>query len=125
MDADFNGKEMAEVSCEGKEENLNAQSQQKSQQQIKRGNFVVYTSDGSRFSILLEYLGSPIFQELLKMSKDEYGLPRNGLVILPCNADFMNYVVSLIQSMMPEDVEKALLLSMANAHCCNDPPASR
>ncbi|KAL5984139.1 hypothetical protein ACLOJK_018241 [Asimina triloba] len=82
-----------------------------------KGSFVVYTTDGGRFSFPLAYLGSPIFEELLKMSEDEYGLPSDGPITLPCNSVFMNYIVSLIQSVMLEDVEKALLLSMANGRC--------
>ncbi|KAL5984131.1 hypothetical protein ACLOJK_018233 [Asimina triloba] len=82
-----------------------------------KGHFIVYTTDGRRFTIPLAYHNSPIFQEFFKLSEDEYGLPSNGPITIPCDAAFMKYVVSFLQRAVPEDVERALLLSMASGRC--------
>ncbi|XP_010266110.1 PREDICTED: auxin-responsive protein SAUR64-like [Nelumbo nucifera] len=77
-----------------------------------KGHFVVYTADKRRFVIPLTYLNSNIFRELFRMSEEEFGLPRNGPITLPCDAAFMEYVVSLVQGHASKDLEKALLISM-------------
>ncbi|KAL6000430.1 hypothetical protein ACLOJK_024126 [Asimina triloba] len=82
-----------------------------------KGHFVVYTGDGRRCAIPLAYHNSLIFQELFELSEDEYGLPCNGPITIPCDAAFMQYIVSFLQRAMPEDKEKALLLSMATRRC--------
>ncbi|XP_010549559.1 PREDICTED: auxin-responsive protein SAUR66, partial [Tarenaya hassleriana] len=53
---------------------------------VERGCFVVYTSDKRRFVLPITYLTESIFQELLKMSEDEFGLPGNGPITLPCDS---------------------------------------
>ena len=63
-----------------------------------KGHFVVYTSDKKRFMVPLGYLESIIFVELLKMSEDEFGLPCDGPITLPCDAVFMDYILSLLRS---------------------------
>ncbi|KAL5984128.1 hypothetical protein ACLOJK_018230 [Asimina triloba] len=82
-----------------------------------KGHFIVYTTDGRRFAIPLGYHNSPIFQELFKLSEDEYGLPSDGPITIPCNGAFMQYVLSSLQIAMPKHVERSLLLSMANGRC--------
>ncbi|XP_058080604.1 auxin-responsive protein SAUR64-like [Magnolia sinica] len=82
-----------------------------------KGHFVVYTIDGKRFMAPLEYLDSPIFQELFKMSEDVFGLPSNGPITLPCDTVFMDYVISLVQRRISRDVEEAFLLSIAASRC--------
>ncbi|XP_059434898.1 auxin-responsive protein SAUR64-like [Corylus avellana] len=82
----------------------------------KEGHFVVYTTDNKRFVVPLEYLSQNVFRELLRMSEEEFGLPGNGPITLPCESAFMEYVVSLVQWQMPVDLEKALLTSMATCH---------
>lgn len=63
----------------------------------EKGNFAVYTADGSRFAVSLAYLENPIFIELLKMSEEEYGLQGNGPITLPCDGVFMDFLVSLVE----------------------------
>ena len=63
----------------------------------EKGNLAVYTADGRRFVLPLAYFHNPIFVELLKMSEEEFGLPGNGPITLPCEGVFMDYVVSLVQ----------------------------
>lgn len=82
-----------------------------------KGHFVVYTADGRRFVVPLAYLSTPIFIQLLEMSEEEFGLPGNGPITLPCDAVFMDYVVSLVGRCACKEVEKALLVSIAAGRC--------
>ncbi|KAH7692257.1 Small auxin-up RNA protein [Dioscorea alata] len=77
-----------------------------------KGHFIVYTSEGKRFMVPLEYLDSRIFQELFRMSEEEYGLPVDGPITLHCNAVFMEYIMLLLQKQASKDVERALLSSI-------------
>ncbi|KMT01292.1 hypothetical protein BVRB_9g213080 [Beta vulgaris subsp. vulgaris] len=78
------------------------------------GHFVVYTTDGKRFIIPLAYLKSQIFIELLKIAEEEYGVPSSGPIMLPCDSNFMDYAISMIQRSVTEDMEKALVMSLAS-----------
>lgn len=83
----------------------------------EKGHFVVYATDEKRFVIPLAYLKNNVIRELFKMAEDEFGLPSCGPITLPCDAVFMEYVVSLIQRGAAKDVEKALLMSLATTRC--------
>ncbi|KAK6121520.1 hypothetical protein DH2020_044736 [Rehmannia glutinosa] len=83
----------------------------------EKGSFIVYTIDKVRFSFPIAYLNSLIFRELLRMSEEEFGLPRDGPITLPCDSQFVGYVTSLIQKKATIQVEKALLLSIAPFRC--------
>ncbi|KAK2999924.1 hypothetical protein RJ639_024242 [Escallonia herrerae] len=50
------------------------------------GHFVVYSDDGRRFVIPLVYLNNKVLRQLLKMSEEEFGLPGDGPITLPCDA---------------------------------------
>ncbi|KAA8546158.1 hypothetical protein F0562_020948 [Nyssa sinensis] len=78
-----------------------------------KGHFIVYTNDQRRFVIPLVYLNNEIFRELLKMSEEEFGLASDGPITVPCDAFFMEYIVSLIRRGVAKDLEKALLMSVA------------
>ncbi|KAL4186546.1 hypothetical protein AMTRI_Chr09g34480 [Amborella trichopoda] len=78
------------------------------------GHFVIYTIDGSRFVIPLTFLNRPIFQELLLMAEEEYGLTGCRPLTVPCESFVMDYIVSLLNKNASKEVEKALV-SMA---CC-------
>ncbi|KAK1571905.1 hypothetical protein Q3G72_024707 [Acer saccharum] len=82
-----------------------------------KGHFVVYTTDGRRFTFPISYLINHIFQQLLKMSEEEYGLPSNGPITLPCDAIFMEYAVSLIQGCVNRNLYEAFLKSVASSRC--------
>ncbi|KAK2637478.1 hypothetical protein Ddye_032270 [Dipteronia dyeriana] len=43
-----------------------------------KGHFVVYTTDGRRFTFPISYLSNLFFQQLLRMSKEEFSLPSIG-----------------------------------------------
>ncbi|KAK3206786.1 hypothetical protein Dsin_020832 [Dipteronia sinensis] len=62
----------------------------------EKGHFVIYTFDQKRFVIPLAYLNNDIFQELLKLFEEEFGLSSdetNYIVMLPCDAAFMTCIV--------------------------------
>ncbi|KAK0583395.1 hypothetical protein LWI29_036479 [Acer saccharum] len=82
-----------------------------------KGHFVVYTADQRRFVLPISYLSNQIFQELLWMSEEEFGLPSNGPITLPCDAVFMEYAVSLIQGCVDRHLQEALVVSIANSRC--------
>lgn len=63
----------------------------------ERGNFVVYTMDQKRFEFPMKYLSNSIIRELLRLSEEEFGLPRDGPIKLPCDATFLAGIISLIQ----------------------------
>ncbi|XP_052193885.1 auxin-responsive protein SAUR68-like [Diospyros lotus] len=61
-----------------------------------KGHFVIYTSDQKRLEIPVLYLGNKIFRELLKISEDEFGLPKDGPIIFPCDEVLIKYIASLL-----------------------------
>lgn len=77
----------------------------------EKGHFVVYSTDRKRFTIPLEYINCNIFQELLRMSEEEFGLPSNGPLVMPCDSVVMEYIVSLAQRGAAGSLEGALLNS--------------
>ncbi|KAJ9165888.1 hypothetical protein P3X46_020704 [Hevea brasiliensis] len=72
-------------------------------QVVQKGHFVVYSIDKKRFVVPLHYLNHQIFKELFKMSEEEFGLPGTGPIILPCDAVFMEYVISLVKQHASEE----------------------
>ncbi|XVE67239.1 hypothetical protein DITRI_Ditri08aG0144200 [Diplodiscus trichospermus] len=83
----------------------------------EKGHFVVYSADEKRYVLPLEYLKNEIVMELFKLAEDEFGLPSNGHLILPCDAACMEYVIGLIKRKASKDVEKALIMSVASDRC--------
>ncbi|XP_017187798.2 auxin-responsive protein SAUR67-like [Malus domestica] len=84
----------------------------------EKGNFVVYTIDKRRFVLPLSYLSNHIFQELFKISEEEFGLSSSEPITLPCDSIFMNYMVSLVKrGCFNVDTEKALLNSIITRSC--------
>lgn len=81
-----------------------------------KGHFVFYTTDHRRFAMPLAYLRSNIFQELFKMSEEEFGLGCDGPMTLPCEAVFIDYIISLIKRGVPGNIEGALINSIATCH---------
>ncbi|XWS67668.1 hypothetical protein CRYUN_Cryun04dG0025700 [Craigia yunnanensis] len=84
---------------------------------VEKGHFVVYSADEKRFVLPLEYLKNEIVMELFKLAEEEFGLPRNGHLMLPCDAAFMEYVIGLIKRKASKEVEKALLMSVVSGRC--------
>ncbi|KFK44768.1 hypothetical protein AALP_AA1G300600 [Arabis alpina] len=84
---------------------------------VEKGCFVVYTADKARFAFPIRYLSNSVFQELLKISEEEFGLPSGGPITLPFDSVFLEYLIKLIQRRMDGDTEKALLTSISSARC--------
>ncbi|KAL4317886.1 hypothetical protein GQ457_18G019340 [Hibiscus cannabinus] len=84
---------------------------------VEKGHFVVYSVDQKRFVLPLEYLNNKIVMELFNLAEEEFGLPGDGLLVLPCDANFMEYVIALIKRKPSKEVEKALILSVSTGHC--------
>ncbi|KAK3037710.1 hypothetical protein RJ639_031081 [Escallonia herrerae] len=80
-------------------------------------HFVVYSNDGRRFMIPLVYLNNKVLRQLFTKSEEEFGLPGDGPITLPCDAFLMEYIISLIRRGVAEDLEKALLASVFRSHC--------
>ncbi|KAK8625300.1 hypothetical protein V6N13_090174 [Hibiscus sabdariffa] len=84
---------------------------------VDKGHFVVYSVDQKRFVLPLEYLKNKIVMELLNLAEEEFGLPGNGLLIMPCDATFMEYVIALIKRKPSKELEKALIMSVSTGRC--------
>ncbi|GMP67040.1 hypothetical protein CsSME_00027163 [Camellia sinensis var. sinensis] len=84
---------------------------------VDKGHFTVYTADQKRFVIPLVYLNNDIFRVLLKVAEEEYGLPRDGPITLPCDAVFMDDVASLIRRHTAKDLQRELLTTITSG-CC-------
>ncbi|KAK6240677.1 hypothetical protein SCA6_006066 [Theobroma cacao] len=57
---------------------------------VEKGHFVVYSADQKRFMLPLEYLKKEIVRQLFKLAEEEFGVPSNGPLILPCDAVFLH-----------------------------------
>ncbi|KAM0947379.1 putative small auxin-up RNA [Dioscorea sansibarensis] len=79
---------------------------------VEKGHFNVYTIDGKRFMIPLAYLRNVVFTKLLKISEEEFGLPSDGPITLPCDAVSMEYVLSMLRRGVSEEVERVLISSI-------------
>ncbi|GFY95815.1 SAUR-like auxin-responsive protein family [Actinidia rufa] len=79
-----------------------------------KGHYVVYTAGQRRFMIPLVYLNNEIVRELFKLSEEEFGLPSDGPITLPCDSVFMEYVILLIQRGVAINLEKALLATVSS-----------
>ncbi|WOL18905.1 hypothetical protein Cni_G27702 [Canna indica] len=82
-----------------------------------RGHFVVYSSEGKRFMVPLAFLNSGVFQELLRLAEEEFGFSGDGPILLPCDAVFLEYVLSLLKRRGSEDAEREMLISGFMRHC--------
>ncbi|KAJ9129678.1 hypothetical protein P3X46_035312 [Hevea brasiliensis] len=51
------------------------------------------------------------------MAEEEFRLPSKGPLALPCDAEFLEYVISLMKQQVTGDIEKALIMSIAS--CCS------
>nr|GMD84341.1 auxin-responsive protein SAUR68-like [Ipomoea batatas]GME14782.1 auxin-responsive protein SAUR68-like [Ipomoea batatas] len=88
---------------------------------VNKGHFVVYTADQKRFVVPLSYLENEIIRQLLSMSEEEFGLPSDGPITLPCDAVFMDYIISLLSRGLSRELEIALLNSVTSYRCSSAP----
>ncbi|KAJ0233675.1 Auxin-responsive protein SAUR64 [Hirschfeldia incana] len=84
---------------------------------VEKGCFVVYTADKARFAFPLSYLSNSVFQEMLKIAEEEFGLPTSGPITLPFDSAFLEYLIRLIERRIDGDTERALLMSISSARC--------
>ncbi|XP_050210598.1 auxin-responsive protein SAUR68-like [Mercurialis annua] len=84
-----------------------------SSSKAEKGHFVVYSADQKRFLLSLEYLNNEIIRELFDMAEEEFGLPSGGPLMLPCDAELMEYAICLIKNKATRDAEQALLTCVA------------
>ncbi|XP_074561538.1 auxin-responsive protein SAUR64-like [Curcuma longa] len=89
-----------------------------------KGHVFVYTADGKRFMVPLKYLSSTVFRELLRRSEEEFGLPTDGPITLPCGAACMESVISLLHSRGTRDVERVVLESICSGGRCTSEAAT-
>lgn len=68
----------------------------------KKGHFTVYTKEGKRFVLPLDYLNHPILQVLLEMAEDEFGTTIDGPLKIPCDGSFMDHVIVLVRKSMSD-----------------------
>ncbi|PIN10492.1 hypothetical protein CDL12_16914 [Handroanthus impetiginosus] len=83
---------------------------------VDKGHFAIYTADRKRFAVPLAYLNNAVFRQLLKMSEEEYGLPSDGPIVLPCDSLFMDLAICLIRQGRAGDLQE-VLLKFARTRC--------
>ncbi|XWS62598.1 hypothetical protein CRYUN_Cryun06bG0024700 [Craigia yunnanensis] len=54
------------------------------------------------------------------MCEEEFGLPSDGPIRLPCDSVVMNYIVSLLLRGLDKDLEKAVVNSVASSRCSSN-----
>ncbi|CAN8312712.1 unnamed protein product [Cochlearia groenlandica] len=62
----------------------------------KKGHFSVYTREGRRFVLPLDYLKHPIFKVLLEMAEEEFGSTICGPLQIPCDGCLMDHILMLL-----------------------------
>ncbi|MBA0844567.1 hypothetical protein Goarm_023372 [Gossypium armourianum] len=80
---------------------------------VVKGCFVIFTTDKRHFVIPLAFLSNCIFRELFKMSEEEFVLPSDGPITLPCDSVFMNYIISIVKRGLSKDLERAVVNSIS------------
>lgn len=70
---------------------------------------MVYSKDNNPFLVPLCYLKQPIFRVLLEMAEEEYGLTFHGPLRIPCEKEFVEFILCLLRRNGAEEVEKAVL----------------
>ncbi|KAE8724911.1 auxin-responsive family protein [Hibiscus syriacus] len=84
---------------------------------VDKGHFVVYSVDQKRFVLLLEHLNNKFVMDLFNLAEEEFRLPGNSLLVMPCDATLMEYVIDLIKRKQSKEVEKALIMSVSTGRC--------
>ncbi|KAH1122728.1 hypothetical protein J1N35_005888 [Gossypium stocksii] len=84
---------------------------------VGKGYFVAYTMDKKLFLIPLAFLNNSIFQVLLKMSEEEFGLSSNRPSTFLCDSVIMSYIVLLVRRGLAKDLEKAVVNSITSNSC--------
>lgn len=69
----------------------------------KKGHFAVYTKDGKRYVLPLDYLYHLILQVLLEMAEDEFGATIDGPLKVPCYRSLLDHIIMLVRKSMFHD----------------------
>ncbi|CAL1403261.1 unnamed protein product [Linum trigynum] len=88
----------------------------------RRGYFVVYTADKTRYVLPLKYLKSDVIVKILRMSEEEFGFSSDKPIVLPFDNSVMDRIISLLlysQQSADEMLEKVPVNSMASAKGCS------
>ncbi|RCV12796.1 hypothetical protein SEVIR_2G306800v4 [Setaria viridis] len=82
-----------------------------------KGHCAVYSADGARFEVPLACLGTAVFAELLRMSREEFGFAGGdgGRITLPCDAAVVEYAMCLLRRGASAELEQAFLSTMATS----------
>jgi hypothetical protein len=82
-----------------------------------KGHCVVYSADGARFEVPLACLGTAVFAELLRMSREEFGFVSGdgGRITLPCDAAVVEYAMCLLRRGASVELEQAFLSTMSTS----------
>nr|GMD03841.1 auxin-responsive protein SAUR68-like [Ipomoea batatas] len=87
---------------------------------ISKGHFAIYTADQKRFVVPIVFLDNEIIRQLLLISEEEFGLPSDGPITLPCDAVFMEYVILLLRQGVGIELQNALLTSVTSNRCSSN-----
>ncbi|CAI0545261.1 unnamed protein product [Linum tenue] len=87
----------------------------------RRGYFVVYTVDKTRYVLPLKYLKSEVVMEILRMSEEEFGFSTDKPIVLPFNTTVMDQIISLLSSQQDGDggIEQVPINDIATAKGCS------
>jgi Auxin responsive protein len=90
-------------------------------QLAQKGHFVVYSVDGRRFEMPLDYLNNGIIDMLFKSSEEEFGYSAGGPITVACDGVLMEYLTDLMRRQVSEEVERAVvnLLSFPCQQACS------
>ncbi|KAF3783222.1 hypothetical protein EJ110_NYTH18545, partial [Nymphaea thermarum] len=113
----------AEYGNKRKKKNISWWSSCSEEQQRKNNTRRPFCSLFSRWQkahgvmVPLSYLHLPIFQELLRMAEEEFGLDINGAIIFPCDSAFIEYVMFLLRRDLHREVENVLMALFSRQSC--------
>ncbi|XP_020254902.1 auxin-responsive protein SAUR68-like [Asparagus officinalis] len=82
-----------------------------------KGHIFVYSSDSKRFMIPLSFLGQTIFRELFRLAEEEFGLPKDGPIVLPCDALSLAGIISMLHRRGSKDEKSDALMFSAGDQC--------
>lgn len=69
----------------------------------------MYTKEGKRFVVPLRYLNHPIFRVMLELAEEEFGTVVHGPLQVPCEEEFMDYILSVLRKNPSREVENGLI----------------
>lgn len=65
---------------------------------VPKGHFAVYAGENrSRYIIPISYLSKPEFQSLLHQAEEEFGFDHDMGLIIPCEEEVFEYLVSILR----------------------------